>query len=113
MQARLTPTHLEVLLTPLEKAGGLRGNLRIPRESVVEARVDPDPIATIGWRRLMVGLRIPKRLFVAHSERFQHFWAVKRGLPGVHVRVRDGRPREVTVSAPDAERIVAELNARA
>jgi len=110
MNATLTPTHLDIDLTTYEKIGGLSANRSIPREDITSARVDPDPLRTLRGR-VKVGLRIPGTLFVCWTGLGRQFWAVRRGVPGLHVTVAgDRRPRELTVSTPDAERIAAALN---
>ena len=105
----LTPASIEVRLTAIEKVGALRGDLSIPRERIREARVDDAPLRSIRWK-LAMGLRIPGRLYVCHTARLSHFWAIRRGVPAVHLTLDDGRRlREVTVSTPDAQLDVDEL----
>jgi hypothetical protein len=113
MNVTLTPTHLNVELTTYEKIGGLSGDLSIPRADIASARVDAQPLQTIRGK-LKVGLRVPGRIFVCWTDRGRHFWAVKRGLPALHVSIAgQGRPRAVTVSAADAERLAHALNGSA
>jgi hypothetical protein len=107
MNVSLSSSHLTVELTLPEKIGALRGDLRIPRERIVEARVDAQPLQSIRSHRLKVGLRVPGRLFVCHTDRLRHFWAVRSGVPAVDLLLAGGR--RVTASTPDAERVVAEL----
>jgi hypothetical protein len=110
MNITLTPTHLNIELTTYEKIGGLSADRSIPRADITSANVDRDPLRTIG-SRLKVGLRVPRRLFVCWTDRGRHFWAVRRGLPALHVSVGGaGRVRQVTVSAADAERLALALN---
>jgi hypothetical protein len=113
MNVTLTPTHLNVELRTYEKIGGLSGDRSIPRAAITSASVDADPLATIR-RRLKVGLRVPRRLFVCWTDRGRHFWAVRRGLPALHVSVAgDGRLQAITVSSPDAARLAHALNGEA
>lgn len=113
MNVTLTPTHLNVELTTYEKIGGLSGDLSIPRADIASARVDPQPLQTIRGK-LKVGLRVPRRIFVCWTDRGRHFWAVRRGLPALHVSVAgDGRLQAITVSSPDAARLAHALNGEA
>jgi hypothetical protein len=110
MNATLTLTHLEIELTPFERIGGLTGNRAIPRGDITSARIDPDPLRRLRGR-LKVGLRIPGTLFVCWTGLGREFWAVRRGVPALHVTVAgERRPRELTVSTPDAQRIAAALD---
>ena len=101
-------THLTIHLSPWEKLAGLHGDLCIPLGDITVASVDPHPMPTVVGR-LKRGLRIPGYRYLATSDRGRHFIAVRHGEPALHLTLRGMRTREVTVSAPDAERLARRL----
>lgn len=107
-----SPTRLTIQLAPWEKLASLHGDVRIPLADVTAAEVDAEPLRSLRGK-LKRGLRITGYRYLATVDRGRHFIAVRRGQPALHVTLRDGRPREVTVSTPDAERLAGRLSARA
>jgi hypothetical protein len=113
MLLRLTDTHLHVDLSRHEAVGALRRSFAVPRERIEDARLDESPMRSIRGK-LKVGLRLPGYRYACSTDRFRHFWAIRRDVPAVHVRLRPepgSRLRELTVSSPDAAQLVATLQA--
>lgn len=99
-----------VKLNDLEKAGALRGDVRVPATAVREVRVTPSPF------RELRGIRAPGTGFpgVIAIGTWRHrtgkdFAAVYRGGPAVVVELDGAEFGRLVVSAHDADVVVASL----
>jgi hypothetical protein len=105
---------LTVALTTPEKVAGLQGDVTVPLRAITDVALEPDAIAaTRGFRA--PGLSIPRRLHIGTWRRRggKAFVVARRGVPAVRVRLDDASFTELLVSTPDAERVAADLRARA
>ena len=112
MRIEVTEDDVVVRLSALDRASALRGDLRIPRASVVSADAVAHPATPL--LRLSVGLRAPGWRYRCTSLDGARFWALDRGRPALRIRMDGGagRLREATVSVRDlgqAEALAREL----
>jgi hypothetical protein len=105
-----TDTELTIRLSPWEKLVSLHGDVRILWRDVTAASVEPDALGAVA-ATFKTGLRIPGYRYLATADRRRHFIAVRRGEPALHLTVNGERIRELTVSAPDAERLAQRVGA--
>lgn len=110
VRVHLNDEEIEIRLTPLEKALGLLGNIRVPLSDVGEVRVVDDPLYDVMRAGLKVGLRLPWLYYVCRSIRLDRAWAVRRGVPALSFEVRNhGALEHVTVSTHDAHALAQRL----
>ncbi len=119
-QINLTPTHLEVKLTPAEKILGLHRNFKIPAALVRGAYVgDKDVWKTFGMR---IGTGVPWLLV------YGHYWWSKnsKSVPGgwtyalwnakhpslvINLATAPGQPyTRLVLSHPDAAALADQIN---
>ena len=110
MNLELDDTRIAVRLSPFEKVAGITRDVVIPLADVREASVDPTPMQSIRGRILM-GLRIPRRYYIARTLGRPEFWALTDAGPALRLITRDGR--RVTASAPDAAGVAQRIADRA
>jgi hypothetical protein len=102
--------ELVVQLSRWEKAGALRGDVRVPMGSVEDVTVSAQPF------RELRGLRAPgaglPRVIALGTWRYsggKDFVALYRGRPGVIVRLRDAAYARLLISADDADAAAAAI----
>jgi hypothetical protein len=101
---------LVVRLSPLEKLGAFRGDVRVPLRTVRSVYVEPDPYSALRGIRAP-GTGIPGVIALG-TRRFpggEDFAAVEGGGPAVRVDLADAKFGRLVVSVPDPERTVAEI----
>jgi hypothetical protein len=110
MRALVSEDSVEVLLAPWEKALGLMGDIRIPREDIGDPQVLDDPMRDVMRLGVKVGLRLPWLYFVARTLRLDEAWLVRRGVPALSFSVANHqRLRRVVVCTPDAPELARRL----
>jgi hypothetical protein len=110
MRVFLSDHELEVRLSPLEKALGLLGNIKVARSDVSDVRVVEDPLHDVMRSGLKVGLRLPWLYYVCRSIRLDRAWVVRRGVPALSFAVRNhGALERVTVSTLQARELASRL----
>jgi hypothetical protein len=110
VRVHLSEAEIEIRLSPLEKALGLLGNIRVPVSNVSDVQVAEDPLHDVMRAGLKVGLRLPWLYYVCRSIRLDQAWVVRRGVPALSFAVRNhGALARVTVSTPDAHELARRL----
>jgi hypothetical protein len=104
--------ELVVALSRWEKAGALRGDVRVPLGSIEDVSVSAQPFGELR------GLRAPgagwPRVIALGTWRYpggKDFAALYRRKPAVIVRLRDAEFRRWLVAADDAEAVAARIRA--
>jgi hypothetical protein len=112
MDVRLTETHVNIELTPFEKVASLRGDLRIPLKDIAAVEVDRRPFDSLRGR-LLRGLRVPRRRYVATSGlgRGRLFWAIDPRWPALKLTLENGRFSEVRATVADPEGLARRIDA--
>lgn len=102
--------ELVVVLNDLEKAGALRGDVRVPASSVRDVRVADAPFSELqGMRAPGTGLPGVIALGTWRGNGYKDFVALYRGGPAVVVELEGARWRRLLVSAHDAPAVVERL----
>ena len=102
--------ELVVVLNDLEKAGALRGDVRVPASSVRDVRVADAPFGELqGMRAPGTGLPGVIALGTWRGNGYKDFVALYRGGPAVVVELEGARWRRLLVSAHDAPAVVERL----
>jgi hypothetical protein len=110
VRVHLSEQKIEIRLSPLEKALGLLGNIRVSLSNVSDVEVVEDPLYEVMRAGLKVGLRLPWLYYVCRSIRLDQAWAVRRGAPAISFAIRDhGALERVTVSTRDAHELAQRL----
>ena len=103
-------SELVVVLNDLEKAGALRGDVRVPASAVRDVRVTDSPFAELqGVRAPGTGLPGVIALGTWRGNGYKDFAALYRGGPAVVVELEGAAWRRLLVSAQDAPAIVERL----
>jgi hypothetical protein len=103
-------SELVVVLNDLEKAGALRGDVRVPASAVREVRVTDSPFAELqGVRAPGTGLPGVIALGTWRGNGYKDFAALYRGGPAVVVELEGASWRRLLVSAHDAPAVVERL----
>lgn len=106
---------LVVRLSPLEKLGAFRGDVRVPLRTVRSVYVEPEPYSALRGIRAP-GTGIPGVIALG-TRRFpggEDFAAVQGGGPAVRVDLADdAKFGRLIVSVPDPESTVAEIRGAA
>jgi hypothetical protein len=111
MRVNVSADSVEVLLSPWEKALGLMGNIKVPREHVSDVHVIRDPMRETIGTGLKVGLRLPGIRYVARSIRLDEAFLVRRRVPALSFAVENhGALKRVLACTPDAEELARRLN---
>lgn len=104
---------LVIVLTALEKAEAVHGDVRVPWSSVTGIDVVEDVVHAVpGWK--VIGSAWPGRFaigtFDGGSDKVKTFAVVHHdNLRGVRVRLQGAHYDEVVVSCADPESVVSEL----
>jgi hypothetical protein len=102
--------ELVVVLNDLEKAGALRGDVRVAASSVRNVRVTDAPFAELqGMRAPGAGLPGVLALGTWRGNGYKDFAALYRGGPAVVVELEGAPWRRLLVSAHDAPAVVERL----
>ena len=102
--------ELVVVLNDLEKAGALRGDVRVPASSVRDVRVADAPFGELqGMRAPGTGRPGVIALGTWRGNGYKDFVALYRGGPAVVVELEGARWRRLLVSAHDAPAVVERL----
>jgi hypothetical protein len=102
--------ELVVVLNDLEKAGALRGDVRVPASSVRDVRVTYSPFNELrGMRAPGTGLPGVIALGTWRGNGYKDFAALYRGGPAVVVELEGAPWRRLLVSAHDAPAVVDRL----
>lgn len=103
-------SELVVKLNDLEKAGALRGDVRVPLDAVRSVRVSLTPFRELrGIRAPGTGLPGVVALGTWRGRGGKDFAAVYRGGPAVVVELEGAEFRRLLVSAHDAAAVVDAL----
>ena len=109
----MTQDEILVRLSPREKLAGLHGNLRVPIAAVESVELEPDALAAVhGLRAPGLGLPGVVKIGTWRRRGSRSFVVARRGVPAVHLTLREGPHRELIVSVPDAGRLVDEVRSR-
>ncbi|HEY0417110.1 MAG TPA: hypothetical protein VGC78_12050 [Gaiellaceae bacterium] len=102
--------EIVVKLNDLEKAGALRGDVRVPTSCVRAVRVSQTPFRELrGVRAPGTGVPGVVALGTWRGGGGKDFAAIYRGGPAVVVELEAGEYRRLIVSAHDAAEVVAAL----
>ena len=102
--------ELVVVLNDLEKAGAMRGGVRVPASSVRDVRVSYSPFNELqGMRAPRTGLPGVIALGTWRGNGYKDFAALYRGGPAVVVELEGAPWRRLLVSAQDAPAVVERL----
>ena len=105
---------LVLRLSPIEKLGGLHGDIRVPLAAVQDVDVRRQPFGELRGIRAP-GTGLPRRIALG-TWRYRggkDFAALYRGKPGVIVRLRGAPYRRLLVCADDADAVAAGIRAAA
>ena len=104
-------TDLVLRLTPMQKFGGLHGDVRVPLTAIRSVAPVRNPWLVLrGWRRSGIALRGVTALGTwRHGDEFD-FCYVRRSRPGLQVDVASGQFVRLIVSLPEGSDPVAEAN---
>jgi len=112
--AMLSPEGGDLVLTlsPLERLGGMHGDIRVPLSALEDVAVSERPFRDLRGIRAP-GTGWPGRIALGtwRHRGGKGFAAVYRGRPAVMVRLRDSEFAWLLVSADDAENVAARLRA--
>ena len=105
----ITPDAIEVRLSPLEKVGALRADLRVPRSAVRSAEVVDDALQAV--RGLRTGLGVPRfrKLGTWHTWRSREFVDVRSGQPAVRIHLDGHGYDSLLLGVDDPGAVVAAL----
>jgi uncharacterized protein len=111
-QLTVTAKDLVVTLSAGEKVAGLRGDLRIPLDSIGSVRVVADSLEAVRGLRAP-GLALPGRTRIGTWRRVggRSFVVAHRGQQGLHVTLRGHRLTDVVIAVPAAEALQQEITA--
>lgn len=111
-QLTVTSKDLVVTLSAGEKVAGLRGDLRIPLDSIASIRVVPDSLEAVRGLRAP-GLALPggTRIGTWRRPGGRSFVAAHRGQEGLHVTLREHRLTDVVIAVPAADALQQEITA--
>lgn len=112
--ATLVPENgdLVLRLSPIEKLGGLHGDIRVALDAVQDVGVTRQPFGEVRGLRAP-GTGVPGRIALG-TWRYRcgkDFVALYRGKPGVIVRLRGTPYRRLLVRADDADAVAAAIRA--
>jgi hypothetical protein len=106
----VTEDSFQVRLALWQKLLGLMRDIDLSREDIEEASVVEDPVREAMGSGIKVGLRVPWLYYVARTIRLDEAFVVRRGVPGLSLRVRNHRQLvRVLVSTPHAEELAERL----
>lgn len=114
--ATLVPEDPDLVLrlSPIEKLGGLHGDVRVPLAAVQYVDVCRDPFGALR------GIRAPgtgfPRLIALGTWRYRggrDFATLYRGKPAVIVQLREAAYKRLLVSVDDAAAVAAQIRAAA
>lgn len=109
---RIDGDELVLELSPLEKAGAIHGNVRVPRASVRSVQPVDDAMGAVrGLRAPGTGLPGFIALGTWRRKGGKDFVAAYRHRPGVVVELEGAPYRRLIVSTADADAVAARFDA--